>query len=361
VSNEFFEAAIEKHTGDEAGGILLKLGDQLLHLIGRFVPDPSAKRALALRNGVAEWRSLLRTGQSPAVLRTVVDRILLDGQTLLEKMQADRADREAELADLMRVLRESVDTLRGDARKFEADLERSTASMDAIVEIQDIRELKRQLSREVQVIRQAVTRREQSETQHCERLTARIESLQQSLKAARAHAATDSLTQLPDRRAFDLALREWIARAARTNEPFTAAIVDLDDLKLINDTHGHEVGDRVLVAAGQLLADCLDEHEIAARWGGDEFALLFATPSTGRARDRLTEVLGRISPAYEYEAGGERRMVSFSFSAGATAWAEGDTPDTILRRADKALSTAKRLGKRRVEARSRSFLRALVS
>jgi PleD family two-component response regulator len=80
----------------------------------------------------------------------------------------------------------------------------------------------------------------------------------------------------------------------------------------------------------------------------------------GQAKQRLTALLARVAPAYEYEQQGEKRFVTFTFSAGVTDWASNDTPETIVKRADEALYDAKRRGKKRVETRSRSLLRALI-
>jgi diguanylate cyclase (GGDEF)-like protein len=361
VQTEIIELALNRKLSDDRIPVLLKLADQLLSMIGTYAPDCSSKRVPAIHNNVAEWRALLRGDADAPSLTIVAERILGDCDQLLEKVQADRADREVELNDLMRVLRDVINALRGDAKKFEAEVQRSTTAMEGIVEIQDIRELKRQLSREIVSIKHAVQRREETEARQCELLTSRVETLQQSLKAARAEASTDQLTTLPNRGSFDVSLREWIARAARTSTPFSMAIVDLDDFKAVNDKHGHQVGDRVLVAAAQVLGGSLENGDIAARWGGEEFAVLFQTGSTARARERLMAAQGRISPSYEYDIDGERRFVTFSFSGGVTAWADGDTPEAMMKRADKALYSAKRAGKKRIEARSRSFLHALVS
>jgi len=361
VPSELIELALNQPGPTGSVPVLLTLADQLLAMIGKYVPDSASRRAPAVRSHVAEWRALLRVDPGPGGLAAVADQVAADCDALLDQVRVERADREAELTDLMRLLREVVNTLRGDGKKFEAELNRSTSAMESMVEIQDIRELKRHLSREIVSLKQAVARREETDTKHCELLSSRVEALQQSLKAARAEAATDSLTSLPNRGAFDVALREWIANAARTSAAFTVAMVDLDDFKQVNDKHGHQVGDRVLVAAGQILATSVEGGDMVARWGGDEFALLLQSGSTAKTRERLTDALGRISPSYEYDVDGERRFVSFSFSGGVTTWAEGDTPEAIIKRTDKALYAAKRAGKRRIESRSRSFLHALVS
>jgi diguanylate cyclase (GGDEF)-like protein len=258
------------------------------------------------------------------------------------------------------VLREVIDTVRGEARQFEDDLIRSTSAMERMVEIEDIRELKRELAREVQSLRQAVAERQVAEARHYERLTTRVSSLEDSLAKARAEAATDALTGIANRGAFDLALREWLARAGREGAGFSLAIVDLDDFKRINDTHGHPVGDRVLMAAARLLQGGVEAGELAARYGGEEFALLMSLPQASRARARLAALQQRVAPAYEYDLAGERRFLTFTFSAGVTEYAGGDTPDAIVKWADEALYDAKRRGKNRVEVRTRSLLRALM-
>jgi GGDEF domain-containing protein len=87
--------------------------------------------------------------------------------------------------------------------------------MVRMVQIDDIRELKRALSDEVQTIRTAVAERQKSEAKHFETMTTRVQSLEQSLVKARAEAATDALTQLPNRGAFDVAVKEWVSRPRR--------------------------------------------------------------------------------------------------------------------------------------------------
>ncbi|MEZ5421171.1 MAG: GGDEF domain-containing protein [Vicinamibacterales bacterium] len=260
----------------------------------------------------------------------------------------------------MHVLREAVEAVRGESLKFEKDLMRSTTEMGRMVEIEDIRELKRALSAEVQTIRAAVAERQKNEAKHYDTLTSRVQSLEQSLVKARAEAATDALTQLPNRGAFDVAVREWVERARHNGQVFTVAMVDLDDFKRINDTYGHPVGDRVITTMGQLLRGVVGEDEFVARFGGEEFALLLTSRTAGKAKDRLSGLLDRLPPSFEYEQDGVKRFVSFSFSAGVTAWVGGDTTDSIVKRADEALYDAKRRGKRRVETRPRSMLRGLI-
>jgi diguanylate cyclase len=184
--------------------------------------------------------------------------------------------------------------------------------------------------------------------------------LETSLVTGKAEAATDALTKLPNRGAFDAAVRHWVARAAQDGAPFAVAMVDLDDFKRINDSYGHPVGDRVIIAMAGLMRDLIVENEFVARFGGEEFALLLQTAHAGRAKVRLTDVLDRLPPSYEYEEKGETRFVTFTFSGGVAAYVAGDTVDSLVKRADEALYDAKRRGKKRVESRPQSFLRGLI-
>ena len=102
------------------------------------------------------------------------------------------------------------------------------------------------------------------------------------------------------------------------------------------------------------------EFMVAYLLVGAIFAALPAGLEAEAARDRLTAVLDRLPPAFEYEEDGQQRFVSFSFSAGVTAWVAGDTPASIVKRADEALYDAKRRGKKRVETRPQSVLRGLI-
>ncbi len=338
---------------------LLTLVEHLLGLLSEHAPDDPSLGAPAFRARLDEWRRGLRDEDDAANLAGLVDAIATACGTFLERSRVYRTDHDAELTDLVRVLSKVIDTVRGDSRKFEHELLRSTTAMGRMVEIEDLRELKRVLSREVDSLREAAAERQKSEARHYESLTKRVRSLEQSLTKAQSEAATDALTRLPNRGAFDLAAREWVSRAARDGQPFAVAMIDLDDFKRINDAYGHPIGDRVIVAAAQLLRSGLAEGEIAARFGGEEFALLLAA-TAATARERVTALLDRLPPSYEFDHDGVTRRVGFTFSGGATGYVAGDTAESLLKRADEALYDAKRRGKRRVEVRPRSFLGGLL-
>lgn len=142
----------------------------------------------------------------------------------------------------------------------------------------------------------------------------------------------DPLTGLFDRRTFDRLLDMSIARSIRYRWPFTLVLIDLDDLKQINDTDGHQAGDAALRALGERFRRILRYGDNAARIGGDEFALIL--PSTDP--DDVPPLLERIGAARV----GERSCPPFSYGV-AQCPTEAESAEALVALADKRLYEAK--------------------
>lgn len=167
-----------------------------------------------------------------------------------------------------------------------------------------------------------------------------------NLAMAQLRAATDGLTGLPNHRAAQDTLKRLVAQASRTNAPLAALIIDVDHFKRINDVHGHDRGDDVLAAVGVGLAGVARESDFVARYGGEEFLLLL--PSTDRlgavhVAEATRNAIASISlPGVE---------LAITASVGVAVLPDdaGD-PVSLFRAADRALYTAKRNGRNRVES-----------
>ena len=159
-------------------------------------------------------------------------------------------------------------------------------------------------------------------------------------------AVTDDLTGLSNRRAFRSSLASELMRSDRTRRPVCLLMLDLDHFKRVNDTFGHGAGDVVLAAMGGLLSAGMLRSgiDLAARVGGEEFAVILPeTSGEGGvfAAERLrVEVMSRAAD------------ILTTVSIGVAASRGGDDPDSLLRAADKALYTAKALGRNRVSMAS---------
>ena len=159
-------------------------------------------------------------------------------------------------------------------------------------------------------------------------------------------AATDELTDLANRRTFTDALAGELRRSVRSGSPFGLVIVDLDDFKRVNDSYGHTTGDRVLAGFARIVEQELREIDVAARIGGEEFALLLPeTDAAGAAAvaERLREALALA----EFDAG-DGRTLRITASFGVTTYVADRSAEQLLVAADRALYAAKAAGKDRV-------------
>ncbi|MBA4016049.1 MAG: hypothetical protein C0483_02555 [Pirellula sp.] len=158
-------------------------------------------------------------------------------------------------------------------------------------------------------------------------------------------AEIDSLTELPNRRAWDDALAAALHEAA-DKQPLCLALVDLDDFKRVNDERGHPVGDQVLQALADGLRSAVRRGDVAARIGGDEFGLLLPQ----LAPEQAPAVLKRIRNAVAARLA-ERRLPAVTCSIG-FAGRSPELPNAalLLAAADAALHAAKRAGRNRIEA-----------
>lgn len=146
-------------------------------------------------------------------------------------------------------------------------------------------------------------------------------------------AFQDVLTGMANRRAFDRTVENAIAEASYSGAGFALAVVDLNNLKAINDEHGHRIGDAVIRAAGLMLSDMLERHELAARVGGDEFYLLLHTPD----QKVLDERVRRIRNLPTHIAAENSFPLRLSFSMGAAMWFPGLDPHDVLSQADSRM------------------------
>ena len=165
------------------------------------------------------------------------------------------------------------------------------------------------------------------------------QQLQRQLDENRELAERDALTRIANRYRLEQALQQECRRAQRFREPLSVIAMDVDDFKPINDRYGHAQGDAALVHVVENLRTCLRDHDLLARWGGDEFVMVM--PQT--TLDEALAVAGRLRQAMvQVEQIGESRL---TLSYGVVQWQEGEGQSDLLGRADKALYRAKGAGK----------------
>jgi diguanylate cyclase (GGDEF)-like protein/PAS domain S-box-containing protein len=166
-----------------------------------------------------------------------------------------------------------------------------------------------------------------------------------------AHMALhDPLTDLPNRSLFQEHLRVAVAHANRTGSCGAVLFIDLDDFKLINDTFGHAVGDELLVSVAERLRGAIRSDDVVARQGGDEFLILMQGSDAGGDRESIEFAAStlaaklRAALAQPFAVVGTELYVTASVGASLFP-VDGDSTETLLKRADIALYAAKDAGR----------------
>jgi two-component system cell cycle response regulator len=164
---------------------------------------------------------------------------------------------------------------------------------------------------------------------------------------------TDALTGVENRRAFHLALDKEISLAQRRREPLSLLLVDLDHFKRINDTYGHQAGDKVLTSVARHIGTMLRKSDHVCRYGGEEFALVLPNCERQLAVDVAERIRHQVSELLLWTDQGQRMPVALSI--GISCWEANSTVEldgeVLLRCADKAVYAAKAAGRNCVRFR----------
>jgi diguanylate cyclase (GGDEF)-like protein/putative nucleotidyltransferase with HDIG domain len=170
---------------------------------------------------------------------------------------------------------------------------------------------------------------------------------------AESNALTDPLTGLPNARSLHLRFEEEVARARRTGKPFQLIMLDLDDFKLVNDTFGHKLGDRMLREVANLVHAQFREYDFLARYAGDEFVAIVpdvANDQVEELRERIERTVSEFS--IEIRSQGRARV---GISVGSAAFGtDGETLDQLVIAADQAMYQVKSNHKASVFSRDRA-------
>jgi diguanylate cyclase len=165
---------------------------------------------------------------------------------------------------------------------------------------------------------------------------------QQMIEALRTAVSIDSMTQLANRSHFDDRLDEVLKLKQRYNDSFFVMIIDVDNFKVINDSYGHQAGDRILKGVAFKLKNTLRDSDFVARFGGDEFALLLIKADQKSAANLAWKICENLRDSRFLLDGND---ITVTVSIGAAEAVAGDTADSLLRRADIALYHVKDSGR----------------
>lgn len=173
------------------------------------------------------------------------------------------------------------------------------------------------------------------------------EALKSNYQESVSLAVTDGLTKLYNRHYLDTHLKNLLKQAVESGRPLSLLIMDMDHFKSVNDTYGHDCGDEVLRQLSALIVQTIRSADLAARYGGEEFVILMPETDAARAyegAERIRKLVETTPFKITHDIGAISKTISIGLS-----WLEqGDTPESLLKRADNALYQSKHHGRNRV-------------
>jgi len=241
----------------------------------------------------------------------------------------------------------TIDEARGSASDFAVELERARGRLNDKPDRTALAELVSDLAEATDAARDKSL---QLEGRLAESF-AEVRKLREALELTRQEASTDGLSNLANRRAFDEELRRLCAAAeAPQGGPLSLALLDIDRFKTINDTWGHQTGDQVIRFVASVISQVGAPPRFAARFGGDEFAMIFSGEPASQVEQRLRNMTAEIAARQLKRRDTNEPLGDITLSAGLAERRPGETPTALMERADQALYASKRAGRNRVTA-----------
>jgi diguanylate cyclase len=349
--NRILQLGLSRRRKTDAGDVISKLGkllDRFLILFSEIATEDENLHTTDFRDQLAQIRAQLSQATDVDALHAAIEAALQVCQDFFRRSRDYFFEREEEIGQVVDVLRKAVTDLSGNSSTVNDHLMKSSARFSQLVRIEDIRELRKQLVHEVSTLERVVQEKQKQEQETLSQISGRIEFLQAKLTQARQEASLDPLLKVANRGTFERTIGDWLHD--QEHSKFVLAMLDVDNFKVINDSHGHPIGDKVLLCISKWLSKNIRLGDFLARFGGDEFAVLMNDLTLADAEQRFGSLIHRIAEnPFEYGEG-ELRTVHMAVSCGLTAFARGDTAETLVQRADRALYEAKKQGKSRLVA-----------
>jgi diguanylate cyclase (GGDEF)-like protein len=355
---------IPRDSNDASSEQVRWLIEKILTLLARMAAAGNSDKAAEFRNELEKCRKAICSPAPGESIDLAARKCLAICQDYFQSSESYRLNTEQTYNEIVDLLRHALRALAAGSEVDDMVITSSTR-FRTLLESKDLPELKRQILAEVSHLEHSVHAHRANRQKTISELNARSQTLEQRLMSTRARLtqtlaenATDSLTRVANRRHFDEKLPVWLAPGA-AEQPFVLALVDIDNFKKVNDTYGHQVGDKVLAGVAQVMRNASRDYDLLARYGGEEFVVLFRNIKCDKAIERCKSILRSVAAKFfEWETAGRTTRIHVTVSCGLTEYVENDTGAEIIRRADTALYQAKRLGKNRVEVQQKQTPRS---
>jgi diguanylate cyclase len=333
--------------------------DQILEIVVENLSDEDTDTTFFRSQLESFRREILESGKT-GISEATASGTLDFCRSQFRKVRNRRMERDAYFAEIILFLRKALAELTGDSRDFHEDMAKTTERIGSLIKLEDIRELRKRVTDEVGALNRLALEKQKRDKLRVAQLSKQIAILQQKLEVAKEEALLDGLTGVANRRNFDYTIQRWVVSHEKNQEPFTVAIFDIDNFKQVNDTHGHLIGDHVLIETAIELGRNIRSEDFLARYGGEEFVILSSGMKLPESERRFSRVLKQFEERRFdcRNVGKNDLMLSLTISCGVAEYALGESVMDLVKRADEALYQAKHMGKNRVSVKRRSLMSA---
>lgn len=239
---------------------------------------------------------------------------------------------------------QAIDTAMSTASTYSSTLASATSQLSEDLDGQTLRSMTRQLLAETERMRDANSQLERKLGASREDIL----QLQRDLDDVRREAMLDPLTKIYNRKHFDDGLLRAFAEAKNARTHMSLLLLDIDQFKSFNDTWGHQTGDQVLRLVAMTLRSNLKGRDIAARFGGEEFAAILPETDLDGAVILADNIRKAIHSKELLKRSTNEKLGRITASFGVASYRDGDTPSSLIDRADRCLYAAKHAGRNRV-------------
>lgn len=258
-------------------------------------------------------------------------------------------EREKELKDIIDLLAKAMVTLDIDNQQYHQRIYRQSEKIEQVTRLDDIKKLKHALILEIDNIRKTVRAKQNRDSKQLKSLSKQVSALNLELRKAKVDSVTDGLTGVFNRKALDQHLDSLVEQNTRAPAAFALLMVDIDGFKAINDAYGHPTGDRVLLALAQKCQGLIRNDDFIARYGGEEFVIVLPNASLTNATKKAQRICASVGDTrYALNDNNDVHILNITVSIGISVYQNGDTAESVIARADRALYLAKKSGKNRV-------------
>jgi diguanylate cyclase len=340
------ETDLERH--QERHDLYLLTIRALLYCIKEFSLDLTELDADRFKERIDTLTGYFLDDEKPAKLQHIFadykDVIL----AYIEREKDYLRDREGEFKNIIEVLTTGLTTLTEENQEFNTRIYERSGKLEKIIYLDDIRKMKEELRQEVEQIKDYVRGKQTRDTQHLHTLSQEVHTLRLDVEKAQHASLTDGLTGAYNRLAFDMHIKKLVERDTIAPTSCAMLMLDIDNFKPINDTYGHPVGDRVIMALVQRCRTLIRKDDVLARYGGEEFVVLLHGASLRQGLKKARAICKEVAGVrYAIDEQRPHDTMTFTVSIGVSALQRGDTVEAFIERTDKALYTAKHEGKNR--------------